>query len=125
MTVVPESGGRATACPTAVRPSRVRVPDESVLPAFELSPELSRVVDPAVLWPAVLEPVDPLPLRETACPPSDDDPDETLVGVDREGPEEPPEEPPDDVACTPLDPLLLDPPPLDPLFELAQLELLA
>ena len=95
MTVFPELGGRATACPTAVRPSRERVPDESVLPEFELLPELSRVVAPAVLLPAVLDPVDPLPLRETACPPSDDDADD---GVDREGPEDPADDPPDEVA---------------------------
>ena len=83
MTVVPELAGRLTACPTVVLPSRDLAPDESVLPGFEASPELSRVVAPALRLPDPVVP-DPLLPRVTACPPSDDDPEETCVGVDRD-----------------------------------------
>jgi hypothetical protein len=68
-----------------------------VLLEFELAPELSRVVVPAVLV-LVVDPVDPLPLRETECPLSDGDPDDAWAGVDREGLEDPAEDPPDDAA---------------------------
>jgi hypothetical protein len=52
-------GGRATACPTVARPSRGRLPEESVVLPPELSLEPSLVTAPVAPPPDRLVPVDP------------------------------------------------------------------
>ena len=119
MTVVPppaEYGGRATARPTAVRPSRGRLTEESVWPEPDSSREPSRVV-PLALSPDRLVPVDPALPRGTACAdrPSDDEPEgvDTAVGADRAWP--PPDPPLLELPPPPSDPPLLPLAPPEPL----------
>ena len=119
MTVVPppaEYGGRATAWPTVVRPSRGRVTEESVLPEPELSCDPSRAVVPLVLLSDLPVPVDPELPRGTACAdrPSDDEPEgaDTGAGADRAWP--PPEPPLLEPPLPPSDPPLEALPPPEP-----------
>src|SRR5262245_18450599 len=113
MTVVPppaEYGGRATARPTAARPSRGRLTEEAVLPEPELSRDPSRVVPGVRSVPVVRSPdlvsVDPALPRGTAC--ADRPPDEEPEGVDTGAGA--------GRAWPPPDPPLLLPPPSDPLL---------
>src|SRR3954470_682950 len=121
MMVVPppfENGGRATALPTAVRPSRARLSDASPL-ACALSAAPSLVAGPEVP-PVRLVPDDPVladpVLRGTAWadPLPDDDPEgaSTGAGVERDPPPEP-DPPLEPEPPEPEPPPELEPPPPD------------